>query len=794
MSGEGPSSPNEQERQRLLNALRESEILRELSELLASSLDLKRTLQLLTQRTAEVCQTERCSVWLVSDACHIFHPAAYYLSTQRIDIQSINAADNLWNSGSVTFDDPDIFQLLNQQGIVILPDLHARPGAKNIPDTFMVRSILLVALKRDGQIVGMLSLDDPGKLRTFSDEQQQLVRAIGQQAALAIDNARLYQEAQKARLRSERLIEREAQLLADLHRAAALANERANTLDAVFQAMTEGIIVLSPDRQVLVSNSAAAHFLGVPINTSERLETFFQRHPTYNLHGQPLAIEDFPLSRALRGELMRGERFITSRYDGVERVLEVSITPMLDEVGQQIGLVSAFRDITEQTSAEQRIRRALETMLHVAEAVSGITEIKDILYSVLQRTLLTLNCHRGLVQLYDADQQTFIPLMSIGFSSETEAQWLLEESLWLAPQSSASHSFPAQLSDGHATVISSKFLSNETDSPVLVLAAPIVHHDRPMGLMMLDRSPTTRSGTLLESERREFSIWDMAVIEGIAQLTGLAIEQARLLQIATSARTSEAAMREANALKDEFLAIAAHEFRSPLTVILAHTQMALRQLRRLNDQRPNAGVIDSLTSIEEQAHQLTNIVNTFLEVTQLNSGQMVMKAEVVDLAETARQVSTSHGATSPLHEISCAIASTGHPYLVKGDSSRLAQIVANLLQNAIKYSPLGGPITVSLRQYESDDSAGRRMIEVCVADKGIGIPQEALPHLFERFYRAPNVAGSKTKGIGLGLYLVAELLHLQGGNIRAESSGVLGEGSRFIFTLPALESDVSSGD
>jgi len=131
---------------------------------------------------------------------------------------------------------------------------------------------------------------------------------------------------------------------------------------------------------------------------------------------------------------------------------------------------------------------------------------------------------------------------------------------------------------------------------------------------------------------------------------------------------------------------------------------------------------------------------------------------------------------------------------VKGDNSRLAQILANLLQNAIKYSPLGGPITVTLYQYEHDDSSQKRTIEVRVADKGIGIPQEALPRLFERFYRARNSQASKTKGIGLGLYVVAELLHMQGGTIRAESSGVLGEGSCFIFTLPALESDMKTGD
>jgi signal transduction histidine kinase len=398
------------------------------------------------------------------------------------------------------------------------------------------------------------------------------------------------------------------------------------------------------------------------------------------------------------------------------------------------------------------------------------------------------------VQLYDVEQQTFIPLLTIGFSTEEEAKWLLEQSLWLTPELNQQH-FPSHLRGGHATVLNGnqRYSESDTTSPILVLAAPIVHHDRLLGLMMLDRSPTTRSGRLLESEAREFTIWDMAVIEGIAQLAGLAIEQARLLQIATNARTSETAMREANALKDEFMAITAHEFRSPLTVILAHTQMALRVLRRMNDQKPSQALIESLITIEAQAHQLTNIVNTFLEVTQLNSGQLVIKSEPVDLVEIARQVVASHSATSAQHEISCTITPAEQPYLVKGDNSRLAQILANLLQNAIKYSPLGGPITITLRQYV-DDVLQKRIIEVCVTDKGIGIPQEALPRLFERFYRAQNMQGSKTKGIGLGLYVVAELLHMQGGTIHAESSGILGEGSRFTFTLPALESDIKTGE
>jgi signal transduction histidine kinase len=145
----------------------------------------------------------------------------------------------------------------------------------------------------------------------------------------------------------------------------------------------------------------------------------------------------------------------------------------------------------------------------------------------------------------------------------------------------------------------------------------------------------------------------------------------------------------------------------------------------------------------------------------------------------------THAPTSSLHQISYAIAPADQPYLVKGDHARLLQIFANLLQNAIKYSPFGGPITISMEQCLTHE--GKPVIEICIKDKGIGIPLDAQPRLFERFYRASNTERSNVRGVGLGLYVVAEFLRLHGGSIRVKSSGMIGEGSCFMLTLPLLE-------
>ena len=999
MPGDNPSFIDEQERLRLLTALRESEILRELGELLASSLDLNRILQVLVKRTTDVCEVERCAVWLLDEQRGAFVPATYHISTSRLDSQAVKTASHVWYRSTIPLADPAMQRLLDEKGLLFLEELRSEPSMHFVADTFLVRSVLLLALIRDGQPVGLMSLDNPDQARTFSAEQVQLARAIAQQAAIAIGNGRLYQQAQVERRRAEQLIKRaqainqvamavnrgedladileialthlvqgvdasggaivllegatpvvlsrkhlkaseegeptgialsslphyqqssltgtplfihleetegaerswyqslglahtmiiplmagamrnngeatrqerhshsyclgfaiahyshaqhapargqfafaqdiaaqcalaieKQRLLEDSHQAAALAMERANTLDAVFQSLAEGITVITQDGEVLIRNTSASYFLGVSVNAVDTVQSLLARFPTYTLDGERIPMEEFPISRALRGERIRGERFVTHRADGIERVIEINVTPMFDNTKQQIGVASAFRDVTEQVQAETRIQHALETMLHVAEAVSGVTDIDDILSRVLQLTLNTLNCERGVVYMHDSEQQAFMPLLSAGIPVEEEMQLLQDQSSWLASQIHTSQSLKGQLAQGHATLVKAEQFRRSAEPLPLpsrrprILAAPITHNDRLLGLMLLERS--------LGNQRKQagdFSVWDMAIIEGISQLAGLAIQQARLQEEATNARANEAAMREANALKDDFLSITAHEFRTPLTVILAHSQMLLRSLRRTGelgqDKKDSMG--DSLSTIEEQTHLLTNIVNSFLEVTQINRGQLELKFEPVDLAEIARQVVANYSATSSGHELSCVIEPDENEYQVMGDSARLFQIMANLVQNAIKYSPLGGPVTVRLCQRITNEDTAHtnetnatdptaetriatgenasesqtggshqtgRSIEVCVEDRGIGIPKDAQARLFERFYRAPNTQGSKVRGIGLGLYLVAELLRLHGGTIRVESSGFLGEGSRFIFILPVLERDVFQGE
>ncbi|MGH7287549.1 MAG: hybrid sensor histidine kinase/response regulator, partial [Myxococcota bacterium] len=234
---------------------------------------------------------------------------------------------------------------------------------------------------------------------------------------------------------------------------------------------------------------------------------------------------------------------------------------------------------------------------------------------------------------------------------------------------------------------------------------------------------------------------------------------------------SEQVLREADRRKDEFLAILAHELRNPLAPI----RNSVHILRATSRGEPVVEHVGEV--IERQVNQMVRLVDDLLEVSRITRGTIDLRREQVDLAGTlASAVETS----MPLIEQSgqrLDVALPAEPLTVEGDSVRLTQVFANLLNNAAKYTAAGGKIQLNAAR------VGDR-IEVAVRDTGRGIPVEMLPRVFEMFAqidRSPNrVRGS---GLGIGLTLVKRLVEMHGGSVEARSKG-LGEGSEFVVRLP----------
>jgi signal transduction histidine kinase len=244
------------------------------------------------------------------------------------------------------------------------------------------------------------------------------------------------------------------------------------------------------------------------------------------------------------------------------------------------------------------------------------------------------------------------------------------------------------------------------------------------------------------------------------------------LQDALAAESAARAEAEhALRLRDDFLSIAAHELKTPLTSLSGHAQLLLRWL---NGDSPQNGdrLVRSLSNITVQSDKLSRLVTQLLDISRLEEGQLNLDPEPVDLVTLVTGIVESARSWSDRHAIN---VDAPESLLSHVDSIRLEQVITNLLDNAIKYSPNGGRIDVALRTLETGT------IELSVRDQGIGIPTEKRDQIFQRFYQAHD--GGHRSGMGIGLYVSQQIIELHGGAIHAEFPP--DGGTRFIIYLPA---------
>src|SRR5256714_7526760 len=230
-------------------------------------------------------------------------------------------------------------------------------------------------------------------------------------------------------------------------------------------------------------------------------------------------------------------------------------------------------------------------------------------------------------------------------------------------------------------------------------------------------------------------------------------------------------LKELDRMKSQFLSIASHELKTPITAMAGFLQVALRRVRRVSQGEAAAPVAEALRGITEQLEvvyrqtgKLARLVDELLDVSRIQTGRIEFRYGEVDLGELANEVATRMQLTTTTHTISVQRDSEN---VVTADRDHLEQVLNNLVTNAIKYSPTGGAITIDVRP---DDSG----VRLSVTDQGIGIPDKELDAIFGLFYRSPDRAARDAAGMGLGLYISREIVVRHGCRIWAESGGVKG--------------------
>ncbi|RKH07214.1 PAS domain-containing sensor histidine kinase [Corallococcus carmarthensis] len=288
-----------------------------------------------------------------------------------------------------------------------------------------------------------------------------------------------------------------------------------------------------------------------------------------------------------------------------------------------------------------------------------------------------------------------------------------------------------------------------------------------IGLNMTGEVPST------PGEQRHWNVSYYPVRTASGTILGVGVVVAEITAEYRAQAERDRLLREAQEairIRDDFMSIAAHELKTPLTPLKLHLQM-------LKGQADTGHGVASrhVDKALAQLARLSLLVNDLLDTSRIQAGKLELATEPIPLREFIREVLLDFRGTSSLHSL--RFEAPDEPLVILGDRARLAQVLTNLVENAFKYSPTGGTIRVTAR---------RMGTEACVSvkDEGIGIPKEEQAHLFERFFRARNAPISGFGGLGLGLYICRDIIERHGGRIWVESE--VEHGSTFHFVLPCL--------
>lgn len=432
------------------------------------------------------------------------------------------------------------------------------------------------------------------------------------------------------------------------------------------------------------------------------------------------------------------------------------------QIGQFIERVKAETERREGLTRAQEARREAEALTQQLAALQKVTDaalghlaIDELLAESLKRIREVLHVDTVAVLLLEREENELVAWAAQGLEEEVESGVRIP----------VGRGFAGRIVASVKPIIVSEVENADLFNPLLrekgiksLLGVPMMIEGRPIGVLHVG---TFQPARFTEDEVR--------LLQSAADRIALAIENARLYQVEQSAR---AEAETANRAKDDFLTILSHELRTPLTPIIGWVQMMESGIL------PEGNIQKALGVINRNAYNLKRLINDLLDMSAILSGKMRIEETSVTLApvieesvETMQSFARAAGVKLKLE-----LSDEARSVTIKGDRNRLNQIFGNVLHNAIKFSPPNTVVTAFLETSPYD-------VSVTITDQGEGIPNEFLPHVFERFRQAD---GSRTRsygGLGLGLSLVKSFVSVHGGTIEATSEGP-GEGSTFIITFP----------
>jgi PAS domain S-box-containing protein len=611
-------------------------------------------------------------------------------------------------------------------------------------------SVICVPLIANSHILGAISLAQAKGGRPFNEDDFRLVLELAWRTAVAVDNARLYGEAQKA-LRA--------------------LTEQRNLLETILNQAADAILVCDTQGRLLFHSAAAERLARAPLGPDSLGPVVWGQ--AFLADGQPLLQEHWALETALRGEATVGRQVHVARNDGSEYDILISAAPLRDQQGAIMGAVASIMDVTERKQAEEALQSALERTreLYQISRLIGLVRTPDDVLRALALSTYLEQVNRAAVLLFDSPWQDGPPASArvlTSWKSEERLPDLVQREMRMAEQGLTElflRDQPVYVRD----VAQDARLSENTRAWLLsqqcdgVIMFPLVAAGQWYGMLGL----FIGSGRVLSDE-------DARHVRGLVDQAAVAIYNMRLLETEAAARREA---EKANEMKLKFLAMISHELRTPLTSIkgFATTLLADDVQWDATEER------DFIQTINLEADKLTELIEQLLDLSRLDAGLLPIRPATHRLDDIVTTAMAQLQSISQHHSLVVDMAADLPR--VNADRQRVGQVITNLVDNAAKYSPYGSEIRLSARRVD-------RAVQVDVSDQGIGIAPEERQRVFEAFRRGEGESTKRTKGAGLGLAICKGLIEAQGGRIWVQPRER--PGSTVSFTLPVLENDVET--
>jgi PAS domain S-box-containing protein len=534
------------------------------------------------------------------------------------------------------------------------------------------------------------------------------------------------------------------------------ADLAARRLVAVIESSDDAIITKNLDSTITSWNPAAERMFGY--TKAEAIGRSIRMLIPQELQDE----EDTVLAKLRAGEVVDHYETVRQRKDGTRLSISLTVSPIRNAAGEVIGASKIARDITERT-------RLLAAAQEHAAVTEKLGEVGVVVASTLERDTILQKVTDTGTDLTRAEFGAFFYNVR---DAETGDGYLLY-TLSGAPKEAF-----AGLPNPRATAVFGPTFRGE--GPVRlddVTQDPRYGKNAPFSGMPAGHLPVRSylavpvkgvSGDVLgglffgHSRAGVFTAQHERLAEGVATWASVALENARLYVEA----------REANRLKDEFLAVLSHELRTPLNAIVGYTRLLRGGI--LSGEKADRG----LETLERNAAWLTQIIEDVLDVSRIVSGKLRLDVQPVELPLVVDNAVSTIQPAADAKGVRLQTIIDPRVGPIAGDPDRLQQVAWNLLSNAVKFTPKNGRVQIRLERVNSH-------VELVVADTGAGIRADFLPFVFERFRQADSGTTRKTGGLGLGLAIVRHIVEMHGGTVHAASAGE-DQGATFRVRLPLM--------